>query len=611
MPVASSVGTASPPFVLSGDTSPYDSGDEAVAGADAEADPSDGGQSSWESRWVSRLEELKPMHGDWASLHPESSKGKSYWKQGSVGSGGRSNIAVPVLSVGCLHGGGYANSTPRLARALGPNRVKAVMGSWVHNYPHLSKSGPAFGFLAEVLAFWKEHLFVPGNTTFDRDAEPNANRREVPGVRVHVQRPPLEGGPTTAPDRAEGYWVAEHSQDRLDAAAEEGAFLLSFTPDGALEARADNVNRDELDIFSHPKVMTDTPEKPVGVASGRWFTFGDGDDLPSDQHPDDELSVCFDGSPVTVETAIIGAPRVVVACRRVGEDVETQSGVVVARICAVAPDGSSHLITYGVCNVSAMHDTRSVSSYPATEEDDSTFVVDVVCDYRAFSIPVGWKLRVALSQTYWPVIAPSPAGFEPLAIVGGACEIPALSDEHITDKWSFSVDTIPELEVLVAPLATRGLRGGEVRNHLIGAGTSAKAIRQADSGARLVQIKDSRIIVESQAVDISAKSSRSQRIERRRVIKGLDVSGRTSPKSMLDSHHVCGPASPTSRSSRSSTSGLVDAEVVVGAEMTVVDGAYKFDTKLEAFVTEDNEGSDTENRRSVFARSWTEIAPAA
>jgi hypothetical protein len=551
------------------------------------------------------------MHGDWASLHPESSKGKSYWKQGSVGSGGRSNIAVPVLSVGCLHGGGYANSTPRLARALGPNRVKAVMGSWVHNYPHLSKSGPAFGFLAEVLAFWKEHLFVPGNTTFDRDAEPNANRREVPGVRVHVQRPPLEGGPTTAPDRAEGYWVAEHSQDRLDAAAEEGAFLLSFTPDGALEARADNVNRDELDIFSHPKVMTDTPEKPVGVASGRWFTFGDGDDLPSDQHPDDELSVCFDGSPVTVETAIIGAPRVVVACRRVGEDVETQSGVVVARICAVAPDGSSHLITYGVCNVSAMHDTRSVSSYPATEEDDSTFVVDVVCDYRAFSIPVGWKLRVALSQTYWPVIAPSPAGFEPLAIVGGACEIPALSDEHITDKWSFSVDTIPELEVLVAPLATRGLRGGEVRNHLIGAGTSAKAIRQADSGARLVQIKDSRIIVESQAVDISAKSSRSQRIERRRVIKGLDVSGRTSPKSMLDSHHVCGPASPTSRSSRSSTSGLVDAEVVVGAEMTVVDGAYKFDTKLEAFVTEDNEGSDTENRRSVFARSWTEIAPAA
>ena len=170
------------------------------------------------------------------------------------------------------------------------------------------------------------------------------------------------------------------------------------------------------------------------------------------------------------------------------------------------------------------------------------------------------------------------------------------------------MDTIPELEVLVAPLATRGLRGGEVRNDLIGAGASAKVIRRVDSGARLISLKDSRLIVESQAVDVSARSGRSQRIERRRVIKGLATSGKASPKSSLDSMHAFGPASPTH--TRSSTLGLVDAELVVGAEMTVVDGAYKFDTKLEAFVTEENEDSDTENRRSVFARSWTEIAPA-
>ena len=253
-----------------------------------------------------------------------------------------------------------------------------------------------------------------------------------------------------------------------------------------------------------------------------------------------------------------------------------------------------------------MCDTRSVSSHRGDEEDAAAFVVRVACDYCAFSLPVGWKLRIALSQTYWPVIAPSPAGFEPLAIVGGACEIPALSDEHIADKWSDSVDTVPELEVLQTPLATRRLRGGEVRVDRIGAGASTKAIRRADGGARLVQIKDSRLVVESQAVDISAKSARSQRIERRRVIKGLAVSGRASPKSALDAFG--GPASP---SSRSSTPGLVDAEVVVGAEMTVVDGAYKFDTTLEAFVTEENaDGDDAENRRSVFTRSWTEIAPA-
>jgi hypothetical protein len=479
------------------------------------------------------------------------------------------------------------------------------MGSWVHNYPHLSTSGPAFGFLAEALAFWKTHLRVPGEIDAASDRAPPESNRDVPGVRIHVQRPPLEGGPVKAPERAEGYWVAEHSQEHLDAAAEEGAFSLSFTADGALEPDARGANLDELELFVDPKVMRDTPEKPVGVESGRWFTFGDGDDLPGDQRPDDALSVCFDGAPTTVETAVVGAPRVAVACRRVGEDVEAQSGVIVARVCAVDPDGSSHLITYGVCNVTAMCDTRSVSSHRGDEEDAAAFVVRVACDYCAFSLPVGWKLRIALSQTYWPVIAPSPAGFEPLAIVGGACEIPALSDEHIADKWSDSVDTVPELEVLQTPLATRRLRGGEVRVDRIGAGASTKAIRRADGGARLVQIKDSRLVVESQAVDISAKSARSQRIERRRVIKGLAVSGRASPKSALDAF---GPASP---SSRSSTPGLVDAEVVVGAEMTVVDGAYKFDTTLEAFVTEENaDGDDAENRRSVFTRSWTEIASA-
>ena len=130
-----------------------------------------------------------------------------------------------------------------------------------HNYPHLSKSGPAFGFLAEVLDFWKEHVFVPGNTTFDRNTvRSDTNRRDVPGVRVHVQRPPLDGGPTTAPERAEGYWVAEHSQDHLDAAATEGAFLLSFTPTGALEADVPGANpTSSLDIFANAKVMKDTP----------------------------------------------------------------------------------------------------------------------------------------------------------------------------------------------------------------------------------------------------------------------------------------------------------------------------------------------------------------
>ena len=77
-----SVGTVSPGQVSSGNITPSDNSD-----SDADVNHSDNDQSSWESRWVSRLEELKPMHGEWASLHPESSRGRSYWNEGSVGSG--------------------------------------------------------------------------------------------------------------------------------------------------------------------------------------------------------------------------------------------------------------------------------------------------------------------------------------------------------------------------------------------------------------------------------------------------------------------------------------------------------------------------------------------
>ena len=346
--------------------------------------------------------------------------------------------------------------------------------------------------------------------------------------------------------------------------------------------------------------MRDTPEKPVGVASGRWFTFGDGDDLPGDQRPDDALSVCFDGAPTTVETASSARP----AGRRSRVDgsgstrSDTHSGVG-SLVSAQFPRRilpQDHVRRVQRLRSAVLHRNPVLRVQPPRRraEDESAFAVTVACDYCAFSSR-RLELRVALSQTYWPVIAPSPAGFEPLAIVGGACEIPALSDEHIADSGVILGRHDPRARnsrrpARHAPTARR--RGS--RNDRIGAGASTKAIRRADGGARLVQIKDSRLVVESQAVDISAKSARSQRIERRRVIKGLATSGKASPKSALDSMHAFGPASP--HTSRSSTPGLVDAEIVVGAEMTVVDGAYKFDTKLEAFVTEENEDSDTEKQ---------------
>jgi predicted acyl esterase len=95
----------------------HEGDDEAAAAAAAAA----AAGRLWEARWVDRLAALKPLHSEWAARHPTrgGAEAAAYWSEGSVG--GRDNIntiAVPVLSVGGFNGGGYANSTPRLARIL-------------------------------------------------------------------------------------------------------------------------------------------------------------------------------------------------------------------------------------------------------------------------------------------------------------------------------------------------------------------------------------------------------------------------------------------------------------------------------------------------------------
>jgi hypothetical protein len=541
---------------------------------------------AWESRWVTRLQGLKPMHSAWAAQHPTrgGNSAAAYWKEGSVrsgsGGGGGNTIAVPVLSVGGMNGGGYSNSTPRLARDLGADQVTAVMGSWVHNYPHLSQAGPSFGFLAEALAFWQTHLYDTN------DAAAPVSAAKPPGVRVHVQRPPLEGAPVTAPDRADGYWIAEESQRCLDEAASAAAMTLEFTPAGALAAPAAGAVR--FDAAAAVR-LTDTPANPVGVASGRWFTFGDGNDLPGDQRPDDDKSACFDAAPATAETPIIGAPhvRVAVAFDHAAAAPNVGEGVVVARLCAVAPDGVSHRITYGIADVKQQ----------SQHQQGAGAVIDVECNYCAFSLPAGWRLRVAVSRTYWPVVTPDPLQFRQLEIVGGSTTIPALPAGYAARnglRLVAAAAAIPALEIVAAARNAVVRRGMGVRTEesprAAGGVTSEAPLvvsRSVDLGVRRLDSQPGgQLTVEGISVDSSALVpapsggvSHEQRVERRSVVSG-----------MLPS-----PADTTA------------AETEVAASMKVVDGAYHFTTSLEAFV---HDGSNATQRRAVFSQRWTEVVPA-
>jgi hypothetical protein len=74
------------------------------------------------------------------------------------------------------------------------------------------------------------------------------------------------------------------------------------------------------------------------------------------------------------------------------------------RLCDVAPDGTSLLVTRGLLNLTH-HDGHAE---PVPLEPGRRYTVTVRLDAIAQTIPAGHRLRVALSTSYWPWVWPSP-----------------------------------------------------------------------------------------------------------------------------------------------------------------------------------------------------------
>jgi len=75
-----------------------------------------------------------------------------------------------------------------------------------------------------------------------------------------------------------------------------------------------------------------------------------------------------------------------------------------ARLCDVAPDGSSLRLTYGLLNLSH----RDGDADPQPLVPGQTYRVRIVLCGVAQLVPAGHRLRVALSTSYWPIAWPSP-----------------------------------------------------------------------------------------------------------------------------------------------------------------------------------------------------------
>jgi hypothetical protein len=123
------------------------------------------------------------------------------------------------------------------------------------------------------------------------------------------------------------------------------------------------------------------------------------DEMPGDQRADDALCACFDTGPLSEPVVLFGRPEA-----RLSLTADRPLALVSARLCDVAPDGASTLVTSGLLNLAH----RDGSEEPRELESGATYEVVVPLNFTSQRIPAGHRLRLALSPTYWPQAWPSP-----------------------------------------------------------------------------------------------------------------------------------------------------------------------------------------------------------
>ncbi|WP_307785128.1 CocE/NonD family hydrolase [Frigoribacterium sp. CFBP 13605] len=315
--------------------------------------------ADWVARWRERLEHNRPMTTTWLS-HQERD---DYWRHGSVCED-YSSITAAVLAVGGW-ADPYRDAVLRLVENVDAP-VKGIIGPWSHQYPDRGLApGPGIGFLQETLRWWDRWLLDCPNGV---DAEP--------GLRAWIndsEPPATYYAERTGRWVAASTWPARETEDRV-------------VPLDSLRGGADG------------PVVVRSPQS-TGLDAGRFFPFGNATDLPPDQRAEDGRSVCFD-LPVDSPLDVLGS---VVADLAVASDVP--DGTVVVRLCDVAPDGSSTLVTRGVLNLNKRNG-RDRADDPMEARVEQ--VVRVALVSTGHSFPAGHRLRIAVSSAYWPWVWPHP-----------------------------------------------------------------------------------------------------------------------------------------------------------------------------------------------------------
>ncbi|MHB8381717.1 MAG: CocE/NonD family hydrolase [Candidatus Binataceae bacterium] len=316
----------------------------------------------WNEMWLARLHSARPVLANWL-MHQ---RADAFWQHGSADVD-YSRIKCPVYLVGGLVDS-YNNAIPRLLENLNVPR-RAIIGPWAHTYPQFGAPGPGLDWVFEEVRWW-DHWLNGRDTGIMRE----------PMLRVFM---PEDTSAQTFPMDTPGRWIGEAKWP----SPAISHFDLALNSDGL---SPDPSKRD--DVGYRANVL-------VGLCTREWLPGAMAEDLPSEQNPDDVNSFTLDSNPLEHELEILGNPG---AALRLSSD--SPIAQVAVRLTEVDPGGRSWLISYGLLNLTH----RDGHEDPQPLAPGRFYDVNVRLNFVAHRFAKGSRIRLAISESLWPLVWPSP-----------------------------------------------------------------------------------------------------------------------------------------------------------------------------------------------------------
>ncbi len=265
---------------------------------------------------------------------------------------------------------GYTNCNLRVYQHLTCPK-KVIIGPWMHVSPESGVPGPRIDISREMLRFFAHWL--QGVPTGIMDEPP---------ITIYVQQydPPRPNRATTA-----GFW------------RHEAAWPPARGADLTLHLSPSTLSPEGAPAVATVDTITYNPS--VGSEFG-IFSAGGPLLLAGDQRIEEALSAVYTTPVLDQPVEILGYPKAILY---VDASVEVLTFVV--RLCDVAPDGSSALVTKGVLN--ATH--RESHSAPSPLTPGQMYELEIALDATSWLFEPGHCIRLSVSNADFPNTWPSPA----------------------------------------------------------------------------------------------------------------------------------------------------------------------------------------------------------